>query len=644
MRGDKKKAAENFEKEQLKKALDDASSQTRNLLISFLLLLFYVFVSAAGTTHRMLFMPDSIIPLPFLSIGLPITAFYFVAPLLILVLHFDLLFNLKKHAEKLSEWEGKHGDHLTLYPFIFNFLGKGGEKGLIGISLSFISWTLTVLAPLVTLVYIQIRFLPYHSWQTYNWHMPAAMLDMCLIVLYWTQIKITFGFWRKVAQGFVFIMAFTPLFYFSVKAQIHDAPGNILFEATRKYAFIFKTCGLEIIDLRGESDKVKVLYPFALNLDLHEKTLLGKEPGDAVKAYYLSKNEEDKAFLKMGERLDLQGRDFRFANLSETTLTKADLRYAKLQGADLIFAKLQGADLSAANLQGADLSRANLQGANLIFANLQGANLISANLQGADLISAKLQRANLSYAELQRANLSAAKLQGAYLSAANLQGAYLISANLQGADFSFAKLQGANLGYAELQGANLISANLQEADLYGAKLQRANLGYAELQGANLISANLQGAQIISSEMGCAEFPSTGGMLVIAPSFNPPDWQTLYALEKTRPEWARRDYKERIDSIKRRCESPQTGKGVGADFKADSFINARVKIACQNEWVANNLYGFLNHSFGNYTIDSKIVYLEDILKSGAPEKRKVLARYPEIIHKIEKECPQWIPKS
>jgi hypothetical protein len=196
-------------------------------------------------------------------------------------------------------------------------------------------------------------------------------------------------------QAIGLLIAILPILSFSYVAQIPNAPGDTFFKMQKKYAptYIFKLAGMKVV---GENDELSILlesenpdyseftYPFALNLDLHEKTLLGKEPGDAVKAYYLSKNEEDKAFLKMGERLDLQGRDFRFANLSETTLTKADLRYAKLQGADLIFAKLQGADLSAANLQGADLISANLQGANLIFANLQGANLISANLQGAN--------------------------------------------------------------------------------------------------------------------------------------------------------------------------------------------------------------------------------------------------------------------
>jgi uncharacterized protein YjbI with pentapeptide repeats len=68
---------------------------------------------------------------------------------------------------------------------------------------------------------------------------------------------------------------------------------------------------------------------------------------------------------------DLEGTDFRNANLQEANfqsgkLQKADLRGAQLQKAILRFAKLQKADLRGANLQEATLGNANLQEANLM--------------------------------------------------------------------------------------------------------------------------------------------------------------------------------------------------------------------------------------------------------------------------------------
>ena len=88
--------------------------------------------------------------------------------------------------------------------------------------------------------------------------------------------------------------------------------------------------------------------------------------------------------------LRLAGRDFRYAELSESDLHRANLRKVKLQGADLTGADLQGADLRWAYLQGADLTGAKLQGAILSLANLQGADLSGARLHAIWLENAEI--------------------------------------------------------------------------------------------------------------------------------------------------------------------------------------------------------------------------------------------------------------
>lgn len=111
------------------------------------------------------------------------------------------------------------------------------------------------------------------------------------------------------------------------------------------------------------------------------------------------------------------------ANLSDSDLSGAVLRYTKLQCADL----------QRANLQGADLQFIDLKHANLRKTNLHNANLRGANLEGADLEDAYLT----------------ADLRGAYLDGANLEGADLLGANLQ-----YAHLQNANLSHSKLDSAN----------------------------------------------------------------------------------------------------------------------------------------------------------------------------------------------
>ncbi|WP_299905230.1 pentapeptide repeat-containing protein [uncultured Paracoccus sp.] len=77
-------------------------------------------------------------------------------------------------------------------------------------------------------------------------------------------------------------------------------------------------------------------------------------------------------------------------NLNETDLRRANLLGAWLEGADLWQARLEGANLSWARLEGANLSQARLEGAMLLGARLEGADLDEATLGGAALMSVDL--------------------------------------------------------------------------------------------------------------------------------------------------------------------------------------------------------------------------------------------------------------
>ena len=101
----------------------------------------------------------------------------------------------------------------------------------------------------------------------------------------------------------------------------------------------------------------------------------------------------------------------RGANLSDSTLSFADLRGANLSEANLYKANLMGANLSEANLYKANLVSANLVFANLIETNLRFANLGRSNLVEADLSKADLCSADLRFAHLKGANLSDTKLR-----------------------------------------------------------------------------------------------------------------------------------------------------------------------------------------------------------------------------------------
>lgn len=150
-------------------------------------------------------------------------------------------------------------------------------------------------------------------------------------------------------------------------------------------------------------------------------------------------------------------------------------------------------DLGSANLSRTTLKRADLQEVYLRDANLRGAQLSGANLRGAQLFGVEFQEANLSEVDMREANLSWA----------NLSRANLRWANLSKATLSRAILNGADLCESYLVGANLNEANLSEAYLNGVNLSQANLYRADLIGTDLRGATLNEAKLIYTKLGGA---------------------------------------------------------------------------------------------------------------------------------------------
>jgi uncharacterized protein YjbI with pentapeptide repeats len=474
--------------DKLQAAADEAAGEVRNLYIAFLSFGLYLAVTVGATTDEQL-LRASPVRLPIVDVGLPLVAFYWIAPLLFVLFHFNLLMQLYLLSEKLHRLDlaigqlpadEQHERRATFSQFVFSQMVLGGHRSrLIRMLLQAIGWTTLVVLPIAVLMLTQIQFLPYHGAFTTWWHRFLIVLDLLLLWLLWLQAidpRGQLGYRLRLAWpviGLLSLSAVSLLMAFLVAT----IPGSFL--------------GWPI-DSFTEHGNIGLLNR---NLALREAQLVLERPPPGL----AEDIGEEAAFENYTRGLDLRGRDLRNADLVDADLSKADLRdRANLQGANLSRADLQGANLSRADLQGARLSDADLQGADLLEAKLQAAYLLRANLQGAYLSGANLQGANLREAKLQGADLAnfwETDLQAAYLREDQLVDLILFLAHFRGAYLRAANLQGAYLVGANLQGAYLLRANLQGADLSGAKLQGANLREAKLQGANLREANLQGAYL-----------------------------------------------------------------------------------------------------------------------------------------------------
>ncbi len=522
-RADARRAKIVAEVDAAKKTLEDATSVGAGFWVSYIFLMFYIAVSAGAVTHVDLLLENPV-KLPFLNLDLPLLGFYFLAPILFVIMHMFTLSKLVilsekakrflQALEKLPAPQAREKLRQSLPSNIFvqfmagpTEISGGGFGGL----LRLMGWITMAIAPVVLLLFVQAQFLPYHSFLLNQEQRMLLFVDLFLIWWLWGRALqtpmiappvdpvIEVEGWRKVRQKLVSLW------------QVVGMPMGV---AASLAALIFSS-HVASFPMEWKRPPLAFAPPLETMRASLTEWVFGTEKVFSRWPYNTLQLEEFNIFeaLKLEDQNKLGGRDFTIrlrerrlegANLSHAKLGKADLREAKLQGATLNDAELQGATLNDAELQGATLDNSKLQGATLDGAQLQGATLKDAELQGATLKDARLQGATFDIAQLQGATLTGAQLQGATLDGALLQGATLWGAELQGATLTGAQLQGATLWGAQLQGATLDDAELQGATLWDAELQGATLDNAQLQGATLKSAGLQGATLDNAQLQGAD--------------------------------------------------------------------------------------------------------------------------------------------
>ncbi|MGA7371844.1 MAG: pentapeptide repeat-containing protein [Methyloceanibacter sp.] len=469
--------------EEVKGFLDEAngaSDPASSAWLAFLALLTYVVVTLASVSHKNLLL-NSPVRLPIINADIPLVGFFQYAPALLLLVYLSLLVQhvilarkYRKFTDAITSYEMEMGTEQParelVHSYVFSQIAAGPKPNLITkFMMQLIVYVTFSVLPIITLLYFQIKFLPYHDVSITYWHRIAVMLGFAMLILLTPLMQNTGPTRRRwdIKVG--------------PQAEAWEASGTqvllvlFLLPLVVGFSWLIATVPNEWIDRRlgfvaptsvrvGPEDEAKLLNP------LVRRVIYDRLPNDDDKgwwrrwllSYRVLVVEDTDLGAGEGVNVVLRERNFRFALLSRSDLHRADLAWADLRAAQmwktlakgkLKDAQLQGAFLQEAQLQGAQLNSAQLQGADLSKAQLQGAELNYANLQGADLRGAQLQGADLSYANLQGADLRGAQLQGAKLEAVQLQGADLASADVWLVNFpsDLADQSPAPLGVAALK-------------------------------------------------------------------------------------------------------------------------------------------------------------------------------------------------
>ena len=491
-------------------SLNGSAERFQTLWFSFLGLTLYLAITALTTTHRNLLLGEAK-ALPLLNIQVPLLPFYVITPLLYLVFHFYLLMMLALLARTAAEFDKQLRTTLPGEPereryraqvgnalFLQLLVGMKGERtGINAFLMGLIVLITIVLAPLATLVLMQMMFLPYHHLRITWWHRVVVVADLVLIVVMTYRCFFPRGV-RKAPlvlgalsckPRWAMVTAFCLLLtvgLWSVAYWLSFKEGRWAGEPSPSSLGEWtgwmrgKPPALPAVNPDYAATKNGVVFGwFPDRLNLGYEMIVGRD--------LLEKTNKEVASGTWTYTIDLSNRDLQAAQLVAADLRGARMDAALIQGADFSVAELEhvrascemhGDAPACAQLRGARLSHARLRGADFSAANMRGADLDGAKLEGAYFVHTQLQGANFKGAQLQASDLANAKLQGADLAGAQLQGGDLRYAQLQGADLKDAKLQGADLTDAQLQGADLWRADLADSELNETFVFRANIADA----------------------------------------------------------------------------------------------------------------------------------------------------------------------
>jgi uncharacterized protein YjbI with pentapeptide repeats len=462
----------------LEKAVNDSAGRVSTIWISFLVFGLYLAVAAGGVTHRQLLLEDAI-KLPVLNIDLPLVSFFFLAPLLFAIFHVYVLMQVillartaAAYNEALDRRVASPADRGVLRQRLVNtlfaqiFAGSPREReGLLGLLLRLMAWVTLAIAPVMVLLTIEVRFLPYHSALVTWTHRALIVLDLAALLLLWRgalapQRDITWGglFAQRSAAAMAALLALASVVVVTYPGEPHTSWmrfGDARSPICRDWL------GVRLFEDRLLlSDEVLIDRDKFAKLAAAEPTADKTEPPRRFVA-------RDLACASFADA-DLRGADFS----GETSLRGAILSRARLDLAKLNDADLREAILTGARLDAATLADANARGARLASARLRGADLNGTDLSGADLSGAYLQGADLGNASLERARLRNARLHGAILGHADLTKADFRQAQLQGASFERTTLKATDFTLAYLWHAQLFEEECESVILDRARFEK----------------------------------------------------------------------------------------------------------------------------------------------------------------------------
>ena len=418
--------------EQSVKLLELSSAKNNRLLVFFYLSALYIFISVLTTTDLMLLLPTDTFKMPLIGFDLNLIYFYILAPVLLFLLHFNILFNYHEHLQKLHNHIGRFDvDTMdsSMYNYVYIAIHNGSIKGMF---IRILLRLFIYIFPLIVFVSIYHSFAAYHhEWITLG-HLFIVVLDAGVIL--WsiyenetfykqahgkTVRKISSILFFSLTLGLLILESSYYYLYFRPLTQPYNADLIAKFENKNWYA---KTvCEVHRIFLNPDRNKPIDCFPRIMVVD---KDIVKISKSSIYIPSLFAKDEDRKPeknlILEYGARVNLANRNLRYVDLEGCILTRADMHNTQLQAANLKKSHLQAVKFDDAQLQDANMTEAELQKTVFFSAQLQRASFMSANLTNtyfdeSNLSSATMRGAYLDHTSFYKTDLDGVKLANVIL-------------------------------------------------------------------------------------------------------------------------------------------------------------------------------------------------------------------------------------
>jgi uncharacterized protein YjbI with pentapeptide repeats len=549
--------------EELLRACNDQSAQSRNTWFTFLLLGTYLAVTVGSTSHKQLLL-ESPVALPLLGVTLPMVAFFKIAPWLFVLMHFFMLVQLyllsrTLHAFNAALPQPALRTQLDSFPLTQLIAGVPTDWAA-NLFVKLSCWITLLFAPIVLLLEFQVQFLPYHDVGAAYIHRMAIVVDLLICWLLWPAIMRPSGglksAWQQVVSWSDNILSRLPrqIRREEPSPEPGQSPGPaasgspataagrlravsnmaatililVLSLTTIGFSFLLATIPGEALETwvarrvpDVESIAVRKQCGLSPNQPERDQPLRPLACLGSLSVWFGARSTENDAHLA-ANGLPARWRVwwptvvlFEGPTASEE-IRRSQAGYTNDEDArlGLRFEKADHLNIANKSQQPGNLFARNLTA---VFSQQAPGQKSSGDDQPIALGHRDLRFARLRDANLQGAELSGADLTGADLAGANLQNANMINliatsarfdhALLKGAKLDLAWLQGARLWRAELEDASLRYAHLQGADLATASAERADFSNADLRATFLVAATLTGAKLSGADLSGSDVSS-----------------------------------------------------------------------------------------------------------------------------------------